>query len=244
MKYLLRPLAFVSILLPMQLLADEVEVAVASNFAPVLERLKPLFKSQSGHSLVIIAGATGSHYAQIVNGAPFDVFLAADDERPKLLEESGKAVAGSSFTYALGKLVLWSADEHRVDAAGKVLESDFMHLAMANPRLAPYGEAAQEALARLGLQDKVQGRIVQGDNIAQTLQFVQSGNAEIGFIALSQLLDIGSSGSYWVVPAELYSPIIQQGVLLQDSPAARAFIAFLALDLSRNLIRMAGYDVP
>ena len=244
MKLLLRSLAIVASMLPAPLLADEVQVAVASNFAPVLEKLEPLFESQSGHTLTIVAGATGNHYAQIVNGAPFDVFLAADDERPKMLEEAGKAVAGTSFTYALGKLVLWSADPGAVDVEGKVLESGFTHLAMANPRLSPYGEAAQEALTQLGLWDKVQGRVVQGDNIAQTLQFVQSGNAEIGFIALSQLLDIGSSGSHWEVPAELYTPIVQQGVLLKESAAARAFIAFLKLNVSQDFIRMAGYDLP
>jgi molybdate transport system substrate-binding protein len=244
MKYLPHYLAVVAILLPAPLLADEVQVAVASNFAPVLEKLEPLFESQSGHTLTIVAGATGNHYAQIVNGAPFDVFLAADAERPKMLEEAGKAVAGTSFTYALGKLVLWSADPDVVDGAGKVLESDFTHLALANPKLAPYGEAAQEVLMKLGLWEKVQGRVVQGDNIAQTLQFVQSGNAELGFVALSQLLDVGSAGSHWEVPAELYSPIVQQGVLLQDSAAARAFIDFLKLNVSQDFIRMAGYDLP
>ncbi len=244
MKTLLRSLVIVAVALPAPLLADEVQVAVASNFAPVLEGLEPLFESQSGHTLTIVAGATGNHYAQIVNGAPFDVVLAADDERPGMLEEAGKAVAGTRFAYALGKLVLWSAEPGVVDAEGKVLESDFMHLALANPRLAPYGEAAQETLMNLGLWDRVDGRVVQGDNIAQTLQFVQSGNAELGFIALSQLLDIGGSGSHWEVPAELYSPIVQQGVLLKESAAARAFIDFLKLNVSQDFIRMAGYDLP
>jgi molybdate transport system substrate-binding protein len=245
MKTLLRSLVIVAVSLPAPLLADEVQVAVASTFAPVLERLEPLFESQSGHTLTIVAGATGNHYAQIVNGAPFDVFLAADDERPGMLEEVGKAVAGTRFAYALGKLVLWSAEPGVVDADGKVLESDFMHLALANPKLAPYGEAAQEALVKLDLWDKVEGRVVQGDNIAQTLQFVQSGNAELGFIALSQLLDIGSgTGSHWEVPTSLYEPIVQQGVLLKDSEAARAFIDFLKQRVSQDFIRMAGYDLP
>jgi molybdate transport system substrate-binding protein len=245
MNTFLRNLLCVSLLLPTALLAGEVRVAVASNFAPVLEKLEPLFESQSGHVLTIVAGATGNHYAQIVNGAPFDVFLAADAERPRMLEDEGKAVAGTSFTYALGKLVLWSAEPGAVDAEGKVLDTEFVHLAIANPRLAPYGTAAQEVLTRLGVWEKVQGKIVQGDNIAQTLQFVQSGNAEFGFIALSQLLDIGSeTGSHWEVPAGLYSPIVQQGVLLKDTPAARAFIEFLAQDASQDFIRMAGYDLP
>ncbi len=242
---LLRSLTALSILLPSALLADEVQVAVASNFAPVLEKLETLFEQQSGHTVTVISGATGNHYAQIVNGAPFDVFLAADDERPRMLEEAGKAVAGTSFTYALGKLVLWSSDAAFVDGLGYVLKSDtFMHLAIANPQLAPYGAAAQETLMALGAWDQVQSRLVQGDNIAQTLQFVQTGNAELGFIAKSQLLEVGASGSYWEVPPNLYGPIIQQGVLLKDSPAARAFIEFLQSDESKAVILAAGYDLP
>ncbi|MDY6982462.1 MAG: molybdate ABC transporter substrate-binding protein, partial [Pseudomonadota bacterium] len=181
--------------------AGEVKVAVASNFTPVLESLAPQFEKHSGHTLSIISGATGNHYAQIRNGAPFDVFLAADDERPRMLEEEGKAVAGTTFTYALSALVLWSKDAALVDAEGAVLRSGhFDHIAIANPRLAPYGEAAQEVLVAAGVWDTVQNRIVQGDNIAQTLQFVQTGNAELGFIALSQLPEIGDTGSYWRVP--------------------------------------------
>lgn len=223
--------------------ADVVRVAVASNFAPVLETLQPAFERHSGHELALISGGTGNHFAQIVNGAPFDVFLAADDLRPRMLEEAGRAVAGTTFTYAHGKLVLWSADPGLVGGDGAVLDSAFTHLAIANPRLAPYGAAAQQALTALGLWDEVQGRIVQGDNIAQTLQFVQSGNAELGFIALSQWLEVGG-GSHWEVPASLYSPIVQQGVLLRDSAAARAFVDFLRLESSRDFIRSAGYDLP
>jgi molybdate transport system substrate-binding protein len=241
----LRLLARACVLLPSFTLADTVQVAVASNFTPVLEQLEPLFEQQSGHTLTLISGATGNHYAQIVNGAPFDVFLAADAERPKLLENAGKAVAGSTFTYALGKLVLWSADADVVDAGGKVLESEsFEHLAIANPKLAPYGAAAQEALTALGVWEQLQGRLVQGDNIAQTLQFVQTGNAELGFIAQSQLAEVGNLGSHWEVPAELYSPIVQQGVLVKDKPAARDFIAFMQSAESRALIRASGYDLP
>ncbi len=244
---LLRALLVLCILLPSTLYADAVQVAVASNFTPVLEQLEPFFEQQSGHTLTVISGATGNHYAQIVNGAPFDVFLAADDERPRLLEEAGKAVAGTSFTYALGKLVLWSADTAVVDAQGAVLQSGaFTHLAIANPQLAPYGAAAQEALTKLGVWEQIQGRIVQGDNIAQTLQFVQTGNAQLGFIAKSQWLEVaaGGAGSYWDVPTDLYSPIIQQGVLLKETPAARAFITFIQSEGARTLIRAAGYDLP
>jgi molybdate transport system substrate-binding protein len=235
----------VSALVTSAVSADEVRVAVASNFAPVLEQLEAVFEQQSGHTLSIISGATGNHYAQIVNGAPFDVFLAADAVRPRQLEAEGKAVAGTSFTYALGMLVLWSANAAVVDAQGEVLRSGtFEHLAVANPQLAPYGAAAQEVLIALGLWDKVQGRIVQGDNIAQTLQFVQTGNAELGFIARSQLPDTGKSGSYWEVPAKLHSPIVQQGVLLKDTPAARAFMLFMRSVETRAVIRAAGYSLP
>ncbi len=239
------PLLFVAILLPAPLPAAEVKVAVASNFAPVLEKLEPFFEKASGHTLTIISGATGNHYAQILHGAPFDVFLAADAERPRLLEQQGKALAGTRFTYALGKLVLWSADASCVDAEGAVLKGkSFEHLAIANPRLAPYGEAARQTLAALGVWDGVQGRLVLGDNIAQTLQFVQTGNAELGFVALSQVLDIGGTGSHWEVPANLYEPIVQQGVLLKDTAAARAFIDFVGSEASKALIRGAGYEVP
>jgi molybdate transport system substrate-binding protein len=241
----LRAIAILSTIVAPALLADEVQVAVASNFAPVLEQLEPMFEQQSGHTLTVISGATGSHYAQIVNGAPFDVFLAADAERPLQLEQEGKAIVGTSFSYALGKLVLWSADAAVVDAQGEVLKSNaFRYLAIANPQLAPYGEAAQQALTALALWEHVQGRIVQGDNIAQTLQFVQTGNAELGFIAKSQLLDVGQSGSSWDVPADLYSPIVQQGVLLKDSPAAREFIVFMQEADTKATIRAAGYELP
>lgn len=225
--------------------ADDVKVAVASNFTPVLESLAPLFEAQTGHTLGIISGATGNHYAQIRNGAPFDVFLAADDERPRMLEDEGRAVAGTVFTYALGVLVLWSGDAALVDPEGAVLGSDrFKRLAIANPGLAPYGEAARDTLQTLGLWEAVQDRIVQGDNVAQALQFVQTGNAQLGFIALAQLHDIGATGSYWRVPAELHGPVVQQGVLLKDTAAARAFVDFLASEGTRELIRAAGYGLP
>lgn len=233
------------VLLPSCVLADVVRVAVASNFTPVLEQLEVQFERQSGHTLTLISGATGNHYAQIVNGAPFDVFLAADGERPRLLEEQGRAVANTRFTYALGKLVLWSADPDVVDAGGAVLKSKaFSHLAIANPKLAPYGEAAQQVLTALGVWEQVQSRLVQGDNIAQTLQFVETGNAELGFIAQSQLADVGHGGSHWKVPAALYAPIDQQGLLLKDTPAAREFIAFMQGGQGRAVIEAAGYDLP
>jgi molybdate transport system substrate-binding protein len=227
--------------------ADELRVAVASNFASILEMLVPSFERQSGHTITIISGATGQHYAQIINGAPFDVFLAADDERPALLVDQDKAVDGSAFTYAIGRLVLWSADPDVVDAEGAVLRTGtFAHLALANPKLAPYGEAAQEVLERLQLREALQRRIVMGENITQTLQFVYSGNAELGFIARSQWLEVdpGHKGSVWEVPAELHAPIVQQGVLLRDSAVATALVTFLQGDYARSVIEAAGYSVP
>lgn len=227
--------------------ADELRVAVASNFAPVLERLAPLFEQVSGHLLVISPGATGRHYTQIVNGAPFDVFLAADVERPRLLEERGLAVADSRQVYAQGALVLWSRTEQLVDGSADVLFSDtFQRLALANPRLAPYGAAAREVLEMLDLWQALAPRVVQGENINQTLQFVASGNAELGFIARSQWLEIDPQrqGSYWEVPAALHAPIAQAAVLLRDSPAGRALLDFLRGTAAVELITAAGYTLP
>jgi molybdate transport system substrate-binding protein len=244
---MLRIVAVAITLLAPLVRADNLQVAVASNFAAVLEQLQPLFEKASGHQLTIIAGATGQHYTQIVNGAPFDVFLAADAARPQLLEQEGHAVAGSSFTYALGKLVLWSTDPALVDDAGAVLErDDFKHLAIANPRLAPYGNAAQQVLMNKGLWASMQNRLVQGENITQTLQFVQTANAELGFIAKSQWLDIDpdDTGSHWDVPQDLYDPIVQQAVILNESPAARAFVAFMQSTPSEAIIQAAGYELP
>jgi molybdate transport system substrate-binding protein len=240
-------LAVTFTLLASALHADTLQVAVASNFAPVLEQLKPAFEKESGHQITLIAGATGQHYTQIVNGAPFDIFFAADAERPQLLEKGGHAVAGSSFTYALGKLVLWSTHPGLVDDSGSILErDDFRHLAIANPQLAPYGKAAQQVLVQRGLWENVQGRLVQGENITQTLQFVESANAELGFIALSQWLEVDpdNTGSHWNVPQELFDPIVQQAVILHESPAARAFVAFIQGDTSKAVIQAAGYELP
>ena len=245
--HICRNLVFFLALLPSILLADTLRVAVASNFIPVLELLAPNFEKQSGHTLTLITGATGQHYAQIVNGAPFDVFLSADAERPRLLEEQGHAIADSRFTYALGKLVLWSTDPKQVDNAGAIIAAgEFKHLAIASPKLAPYGKAAQEVLMQMDVWERLQGRLVQGENITQTLQFVYTGNAELGFIAWAQWLEVdpGQTGSHWEVPRELYNPIVQDAVILNDSPAARAFFSFLQSDESKTLIQSAGYDLP
>ncbi len=246
-RALLRLLLLTCLVLPATLRADELRVAVASNFAPALEQLAEEFAAQSGHHLVLITGATGQQYAQIINGAPFAMFLSADSERPKQLEAEGHAVAGSRFTYAIGKLVLWSADPTLVDANGDILEKgNFRHLAIANPALAPFGLAAKQVLETRKLWEQLQTRIVQGENITQTLQFVQTGNAELGFIAYSQWLQLGTEqkGSVWKVPAELHAPIIQQGIILKDSEAARAFAAFIQSASSRKHIVAQGYELP
>jgi molybdate transport system substrate-binding protein len=228
--------------------ADEIRVAVASNFATASEAIARRFEEISDHQVTLVFGSTGKHYAQIVNGAPFEAFFAADDHRPELLESEGLVVRNSRFTYAVGRLVLWSLEEDYVDSEGHVLESGgFRHLAIANPKLAPYGRAAQEVLQSLGLWERLQRSLVRGENIGQTFQFVRSGNAEIGFVALSQLkspkenLEIGSK---WVAPETLHSPIYQQAVLLKDTVAARAFLAFVRSDEARSIIRRFGYETP
>lgn len=229
--------------------ADEVQVAVAANFTAPMQRIAAQFEKDTGHKAVLSFGATGKFYAQIVNGAPFEVLLAADDETPARLEKEGQGMAGSRFTYAVGKLVLWSADPKLVDAQGEVLKTgNFRHLAIANPKTAPYGTAAVEALGKLGLLAGLQGRFVQGENISQTQQFVVTGNAELGFVALSQVLKDGklASGSAWTVPASLYQPIRQDAVLLakgKDKPAAGALLAYLKGDKARTVIAAFGYGL-
>lgn len=222
-------------------------VAVASNFADTLSAVAARFEQESGHQLILIPGSTGKHYAQIHHGAPFDIFLAADTLRPELLQQEGLALPGTRFTYAVGKLVLWSPDEGVVDPAGKVLEQpDFRHLAIANPKLAPYGQAAWEVLQARGLWDALEDRLVRGENISQTIQFVDSGNAELGFVAWSQVQRPGRqpTGSWWEVPQVLYTPIEQQAVLLRDSPLARDFLAFLRSEEVRTILRDYGYGTP
>jgi molybdate transport system substrate-binding protein len=227
-------------------IAAEVRVAVASNFTTAAREIVAAFEVRSGHEVTLAFGSTGKHYAQIRNGAPMDVLLAADERRPRLLEEGGSAVRGSRFTYAVGRLVLWSPRPGIVVDGPSVLEGgDFRHLAIGNPKLAPYGAAAQEVLEALSLWDGLQPRIVRGENIAQTLQFIDSGNAELGFIAASQLTDERrSEGSFWEVPQDLHSPIGQQAVLLRITPAATEFMTFLGGDEAREILRRNGYGVP
>jgi len=227
--------------------ADTVRVAVASNFADTLRALAGSFEQQTGHSMQLTPGSTGKHYAQIRNGAPFDVFLAADVRRPALLEAEGIGVPGSRFTYALGQLVLWSPEPGKVDANGKILtRGDFRRLAIANPRLAPYGRAAREVLEACGVWKALQVKIVRGENIAQTFQFVISKNAGLGFIARSQLLrkDKRYEGSWWNIPRTLYQPIEQQALQLRNTSAAHAFMKFLESSQARTVIEAHGYGLP
>lgn len=239
MRFLLLSLA----LLSPPLFAASLNVATAANFAAVARLIAQGFERDTGHRVQLAVGSTGKHYAQIVHGAPFDAFLAADTERPARLEREGRALAGSRITYAIGQLALWSPNPGLVDGQGNVLESDaFRHLAVANPRLAPYGLAASQVLQSRQLLDALRPRLVQGENIGQTFRFVQSGAAELGFVALSQALPV--AGSYWLPPAELYDPIEQQAVLLRDTPQGRQFMAYLQSGRVRDIIRRHGYRTP
>ena len=236
----------VTCLLSFSLSADEIRVAVASNFTATIKALSKKFEEKSEHKIVLIFGATGRHYAQIINGAPFDIFLAADNERPELLEKEGLIVADSRFTYALGKLVLWSPSKSFVDEEGKVLErGDFYHLAVANPKLAPYGRAAQDVLQNQGHWETLKPKMVRGENIAQTFQFVSSGNAKLGFVALSQILNLekGEQGSWWNIPESLYNPIKQQAVLLNKNSSTSAFFDFIKSEEGQNIIKAHGYGL-
>jgi molybdate transport system substrate-binding protein len=229
--------------------AAEVNVAVAANFTAPMKEIAAAFEKETGHKAVLSFGASGKFYAQIKSGAPFHLFLAADEEKPAQLEKEGLAVAGTRFTYAIGRLVLWSAKAGFVDPMGEVLgKGRYERIAIANPKLAPYGAAAMEVLAKKGLLAAVTPKIVQGENISQTYQFVGTGNAELGFVALSQVVKDGkvTSGSAWIVPVALHAPIRQDAVLLsagKDNAAARALIDYLKREKARGIIRSYGYGI-
>lgn len=230
--------------------AGEVNVAVAANFSLPAQQIANLFQKESGHTVKLSFGSTGKLYSQIKEGAPFDVLLAADDKTPRLMEQEGLAVADTSFVYALGKLVLWSATPGFVDDKGAVLKKgSYNRIAYADPRLAPYGLAALEAMQKMNVWDKVQNRLVTGDSIAQTYQFAATGNAELAFIALSQITRDGkvTDGSWWIVPAELYSPIKQSATELaaaKDKAAAGEFLVFLKSEKALTIIQGFGYGLP
>jgi molybdate transport system substrate-binding protein len=227
--------------------AEEVQVAVAANFTAPARLIAGDFEKDTGHKALLSFGSTGKLYAQIKNGAPFGVLLAADAGTPAKLEAEGAAVPGSRFTYAVGSLVLWSAKPDFVDDQGEVLRTgDFQHLAIANPKTAPYGAAAIEVLTSLKALGAIEPKLVQGENIAQTYQYVKSGNAELGFVALSQVISDGkiASGSAWVVPRKLYKPIRQNAVLLtpgEGNAAAQAWLAYLKGEKARAVIKAFGY---
>jgi len=231
---------------PAMVHAEDVRVAVAANFAECLQKLSLPFHESTGHEVVAIVGSTGRHFAQISAGAPFDVFLAADQRHPRLLIENGNAVASSCFTYARGCLVLWIADGFDIADRniGTVLaDPRFTRVAMANPRLAPYGEAARQTLANLGLPDDLDGRVILGTSVGQTWQFAATGNTEAAFVALSQVQKM-TAGQILIVPVELYDPVDQQAVLLnraKTSSAAAAFMKFLASPAARLIIQSYGY---
>lgn len=231
--------------------AAEVLAAVAANFAAPSVRLGEAFAAHTGHVLKTASGATGKLYAQIAAGAPFEVLLAADQETPARLLAEGHAVAGTAFTYAVGRLVLWSAQPGIVDERGAVLASDRVrHLAIANPRTAPYGTAAMQVIEACGLTRRLRPKLVTGESIAQTFQFVASGNAELGFVARSQLAQLAlpggrAGGSSWLVPQDLHAPLRQDAVLLragEHNPAARALLAFLQTEPARRVMRDFGYE--
>ena len=229
--------------------ADDVQVAVAANFTAPIQAIASDFEKDTGHKLIAAYGATGQFYTQIKNGAPFEVFLAADDSTPEKLEKEGDTVPGSRFTYAVGTLALWSAKDGYVDPEGQVLkEGTYQHLAIANPKAAPYGLAATQVLEKMGLTEKVKDKLVEGQNITQAYQFVSTGNAQLGFVALSQIYKDGkvSSGSAWIIPEALHDPIKQDAVILKkgaNNPAAKALTEYLKGPKATAIIKSFGYHL-
>lgn len=233
-------------------IADEIKIAVASNFYPTMKELVKHFESitlnsDTTNNIVLISGSSGKHYAQILNGAPFDLFFSADKLRPNMLEKEEVFNNQSRFTYALGKLALWSSFNEYVDSDGQVLYTDdFRFLAIANPKIAPYGVASKETLTSMNLWQDMEEKLVRGENIAQTFQFAKSGNAKLGFVSYSQILSLNSSseGSYWLVPQSMYQPIEQQAILLKDSSLGKDFLSFIKSNEALDIIKRNGYDLP
>jgi len=234
--------------------AEEVTVAVAANFTAPMQKIAQAFEQDTGHKAKLVFGSTGKFYAQIKNGAPFAVLLSADVETPARLEQEGAAVAGTRFTYAVGRLALWSKNPALVDNKGQVLlskttdKNSFKKLAIADPKLAPYGAAAIEVIEGMGASAKVMTKLVQGDSIGQAFQFVMTENAELGFVAYSQISTDGriTQGSAWVVPQNLYTPLRQDAALLslgKDNAAALALIKYMRTDRAKTIIRTYGYTL-
>jgi len=245
--------AFLSLFIFMLLLpsaqaeqAGQVRLAVAANFLATAKALAPLFEKQTGHELLISGASTGKLYAHIINGAPYDVLLSADKSHPQQLEAAGKVVEGSRFVYASGKIVLWSSVAKPIDEAS-LAEGDFAKLAIANPRIAPYGRAAQQALQNMGLWQTVKPKLVQGESIGQAFQFVATGNAQLGLVALSQVLNPANRYNrqhYWLVPESYYDPLQQEAALLEhgrDNAAAKQFLQFLRSETAGNIMHSYGY---
>ena len=228
--------------------ADEAQIAVAANFTAPMKAIIQQFEADTDHTVKASYGSTGKLYAQIKNGAPFEALLAADQKRPTLLEEEGVGVPGTRFTYAVGALVLWSAKPGVAEDGEELLKTgDFNKLAIANPKLAPYGAAAMETMDALGVKAALEPKLVMGENIAQTYQFVDTGNAEVGFVALSQVMQDGeiTKGSGWIVPGDLHAPIRQDALILQkgkDNPAVTALFDFLKGERAHGVIREFGYE--
>jgi len=229
--------------------AEQATVAVAANFLIAARALEQEFEKSSSHHLVVTSASTGQLYAQIVNGAPFDILLSADRERPGLIAENGLGDPSSVFTYAVGRLVLWSGDADRIRDVPivELFEQDFHFVAIAEPDVAPYGRAAKQALERLGIWSRLQTRIVKGQNVAQTFAMAETGNAQLALVALSQAMAYQGPGAYQVVPPELYDPIRQDAVLLRraaDNGAARDFLEFLKSPTAGEIIERSGYLRP
>ncbi|AFJ02739.1 Molybdenum ABC transporter, periplasmic molybdenum-binding protein ModA [Methylophaga frappieri] len=226
--------------------AESLRIAVATNFSLPLKAIAARFEAKHQQPVIVITGSTGKLYAQIMNGAPVDIFFAADANRPAKLEQENRIIAGSRRSYAIGSLVLWTLSTDFPLNSQTLQQDDFRYLAIANPHLAPYGLAAQQFLTQQGLWKTLQKRIVRGENIGQAYHFVKSGNAEYGLIALSQLLQPGApdQGHYWLIPAESHEPIVQQVVKLNDSPLIRQFMQFFYQPESQALIQRYGYQTP
>ena len=228
---------------------EQVTIAVSANFLPPAQLLEAGFEAESGHDVTLVSGSSGQLTTQILNGAPFDVLLAADQERPRILAARGVADSSSQFTYAIGRLALWSADPERIGEGTLegLADTEIRWLAIAEPETAPYGSAARQVLEQLAVADVLESRLVRGQNIAQTFALAETGNADIGFIALSQALGYAGAASYVVVPADLHEPIRQDAILLaraQQNAAARAFLEYLRSPKAIAAIENAGYEVP
>jgi molybdate transport system substrate-binding protein len=243
-------LIFIGLSIP-QVFAGEIRVAVASNFYPAMKEIALQYEikksnTSENHKIVLVPGSSGRHYVQIMNGAPFDLFFSADKARPILLEKKGISEIGSRFTYALGKLALWSSLDGFVEKEERLYNKDLRFIAIANPKIAPYGVAAKETLISINLWEDMKSKLIRGENIAQTFQFVNSGNAKLGFVSYSQLMNPNYpvGGSFWEVPQSFYKPIEQQVVLLRKSSLAKDFLSFMQTDQSLKIISKFGYDLP